>query len=66
MQGKLEWKRARALEKFKEKWDTIEKISNGARSKNDANRKTKEMRVKEKAKMIKSTGKISNPTFLCC
>ncbi|KAL8249854.1 hypothetical protein R6Q59_006722 [Mikania micrantha] len=65
-EGKLEGKRARALKNFMGKMETIEKISEGARYQNEENRKRKEIRVKEKAKMIKSWGKIHKPMFLCC
>ncbi|KAI3731536.1 hypothetical protein L1987_62725 [Smallanthus sonchifolius] len=63
--GKLEWKRARALQDFKRKMEAVEKISKGARSKNEENRKREEIKVKEKASM-RSKGKIRKPVFLCC
>ncbi|XP_076947274.1 uncharacterized protein LOC143619156 [Bidens hawaiensis] len=64
-EGKLEWKRARALQDFKRKMETVEKISRGAISKNEENRKREETRVKQKANMIRSTGKVHKPMFLC-
>ncbi|KAK9074581.1 hypothetical protein SSX86_007179 [Deinandra increscens subsp. villosa] len=64
-EGKLDWKRARALQDYKRKVEIVEKISNGARSRNEENREREEIRVKEKANMIRSTGKIPKPMFLC-
>ncbi|KAI3818219.1 hypothetical protein L1987_12022 [Smallanthus sonchifolius] len=65
-EGKLEWKRARALQDFKRKMETVEKISRGARFKNEENQKREEIKVKEKTSMIRSRGKIQKPMFLCC
>ncbi|XP_076907253.1 uncharacterized protein LOC143563638 [Bidens hawaiensis] len=64
-EGKLEWKRARALQDFKKKMQTVENISRGAISKNEENRKREEARVKQKANMIRSTGQVHKPMFLC-
>jgi len=66
LQGKLEGKRARELQDFMRKMQTIENISGGARSQTEENRKHEETRVKEKAKMIRTTGKIQKPIYLCC
>ncbi|KAJ0818164.1 putative remorin [Helianthus annuus] len=65
-EGKIEGKRARALQDFTRKMETIEKISKGARSENEKKREREEIRVKEKANIIRSTGKIHKPMFLCC
>ncbi|KAI3497793.1 hypothetical protein L1887_33337 [Cichorium endivia] len=65
-EGKIEWKRARDLQDFARKMQTIEKISEGARSQTEDKRKNAEIRVKEQAQMIRSTGKIQKPIFLCC
>ncbi|KAM0016537.1 putative remorin [Helianthus debilis subsp. tardiflorus] len=65
-EGKIEGKRARALQDFARKMETIEKISKGARSENEKTREREEIRVKEKANIIRSTGKIHKPMFLCC
>ncbi|CAI9265446.1 unnamed protein product [Lactuca saligna] len=65
-EGKLEWKRARELQDFMRKMQTIENISREAISQTEENRRNEEDRVKENANMIRSTGKIQKPIYLCC
>ncbi|KAK1413734.1 hypothetical protein QVD17_35513 [Tagetes erecta] len=65
-EGKLELKRAQALQDFKRKTEMVEKISSGAISKAEKNQKREETRIQEKANMSRSTGRIQKPMFLCC
>nr|XP_043627120.1 remorin-like [Erigeron canadensis] len=65
-EGKIEWKRVQALQAYTRKMEIIEKISKGARSRNEENMKKEETRVKGKANMIRSTRKIPKPTYICC
>ncbi|CAA0201296.1 unnamed protein product [Arabidopsis thaliana] len=63
-QSELEQRRKRGLQRFREDTEYIEQIAAGARAQAEKDRQSKEFKVKEKAGVIRSTGKI--PGNACC
>ncbi|KAK4423700.1 hypothetical protein Salat_1952900 [Sesamum alatum] len=64
IEAKPENKRAEAVQRHHEEIKRIEEIAGGARAQAEKNRRKEEFKVKEKAKKIRSTGKLP-PTCLC-
>ncbi|CAH8252244.1 unnamed protein product [Arabidopsis lyrata] len=63
-QSELEQRRKRGLQRFREDTEYIEQIAAGARAQAEKDRQSKEFKVKEKAGVIRSTGKL--PGKACC
>ncbi|CAL9214920.1 unnamed protein product [Arabidopsis halleri] len=63
-QSELEQRRKRGLQRFREDTEYIEQIAAGARAQAEKDRQSKEFKVKEKAGVIRSTGKF--PGKACC
>ncbi|KAL5759405.1 hypothetical protein ACOSQ2_018243 [Xanthoceras sorbifolium] len=59
----LERKRMRALEKFRSDMDIINQIAGGARSQAEERRRNEELKAKEKANIIRTTGKVPATCF---
>ncbi|KAI3502510.1 hypothetical protein L1887_30621 [Cichorium endivia] len=58
-------KRARALQNYKTETEMIDQIAEGARSQAEENQRKEVIKVKEKADMIRITGKIPTKACLC-
>lgn len=63
-QSEQEQRRKRGLQKFRDDTEYIEQIAAGARAQAEKERQNKELHVKEKAGVIRSTGKL--PGKACC
>ncbi|XP_071689249.1 uncharacterized protein [Rutidosis leptorrhynchoides] len=57
--------RARALQKYKNEIEMIDQIAEGARAQAEENRQKEVIKVKEKADIVRLTGKIPTKTCLC-
>ena len=64
MQGELERKRAKAIEKFRRRIQNIDQVAGGARAKAEEKKRNDEFKVKEKANTIRRTGKF--PSTCSC
>ncbi|XP_041012422.1 remorin isoform X1 [Juglans microcarpa x Juglans regia] len=64
MQSELEGRRKHALEEFRDDIEFIDQIAGGARVKAEEKRNKKEIKAREKAKKIRTTGK--EPKTCCC
>lgn len=65
MEGKsdLERRRAKARQKYRTDMETIAQIAGGARAQAEENRRKEEMKAKEKANAIRTTGKLPKTCF---
>ncbi|GMJ04641.1 hypothetical protein like AT1G13920 [Hibiscus trionum] len=61
----LERKRAQALLKFKKEMDYIKQAADGARAQAEASQRNDELKAKEKANIIRTTGEVPR-TCICC
>ncbi|XP_018481659.1 remorin isoform X1 [Raphanus sativus] len=64
-QSEQEQKRKRGLQRFREDMEYIEQIAAGARAQAEKQRENEELQVKEKAGIVRSTGKIPGKTCFC-
>ena len=64
MQSEVERRRVKALEKFRTEMEYINQISGGAKTQAEERRKDEELKAKEKANIIRTTGKVPK-TCLC-
>ncbi|KFK43643.1 hypothetical protein AALP_AA1G153500 [Arabis alpina] len=64
-ESELEQTRRRGLQRFREDTEYIEHISAGARAQADKQRQSEEFKAKEKAGIIRSTGKLPGKACLC-
>ncbi|VVA91249.1 unnamed protein product [Arabis nemorensis] len=64
-QSEMEQRRRRGLQRFREDTEYIEHISAGARAQADKQRHSEELKAKEKARIIRSTGKLPGKACLC-
>lgn len=64
-QSELEQRRKRGLQRFREDTEYIEHIGAGARAQADKQRQSEELKAKEKAGIIRSTGKLPGKACLC-
>lgn len=64
MQSEQEGRRKQALEAFRDEMEFIEQIAGGARLKAEEKREKKEIKAREKANKIRTTGK--EPKTCCC
>lgn len=64
-QSELEQRRKRGLQKFREDTEYIEQITAGARAQAEKQRQSEEFKVKEKADVVRSTGKLPGKACLC-
>ncbi|ESQ35431.1 hypothetical protein EUTSA_v10009533mg [Eutrema salsugineum] len=64
-QSELEQRRKRGLQRFREDTEYIEQIAAGARAQAEKQRQNEELKVKEKAGIVRTTGKIPGKACLC-
>ena len=64
MQSEVERRRVKALEKFGAEMEHINQVSGGAKAQAEERRKDEELKAKEKANIIRTTGKVPK-TCLC-
>ncbi|CAI0390887.1 unnamed protein product [Linum tenue] len=64
-ESELERTRLKALERFRSDMDTVTQIAGGARAKTAEKQKIEELKVKQKADIIRSTGKVPRSTCFC-
>ncbi|XP_009148674.1 uncharacterized protein F44E2.3 isoform X2 [Brassica rapa] len=64
-ESEQEQKRKRGLQRFREDMEYIEQIAAGARAQAGKQRQTEELKVKEKAGIVRSTGKIPGKACFC-
>ncbi|KAJ7953885.1 Remorin like [Quillaja saponaria] len=62
-ESKLELKRMKTLEKFRSEREYIDQIAGGARAQAQEKRRNEELKAKEKANIIRSTGKLPGTCF---
>ncbi|TYJ42903.1 hypothetical protein E1A91_A03G118800v1 [Gossypium mustelinum] len=60
-----EKKRARALTKFRNEMDYIKQVADGARAQANARQRNDELKAKEKANIIRTTGELPMTCFCC-
>ncbi|XVF03243.1 hypothetical protein REPUB_Repub04eG0244600 [Reevesia pubescens] len=58
-------KRARALTKFRDEMDYIKQVTDGARAQALARQRNDELKAKEKANIIRTTGEVPRTCFCC-
>lgn len=58
-------KRARVLQNYKTEIEMIDQIAEGARSQAEENQRKEVIKVKEKAEVIRITGKVPTKACLC-
>lgn len=64
MQSEVERRRLKALEKFRIEMEYINQVSGGAKAQAEKRQKDEELKAKEKANIIRTTGKVPK-TCLC-
>ncbi|KAK6242670.1 hypothetical protein QUC31_013619 [Theobroma cacao] len=64
-QSELEEKRARALTKFRNEMEYIKQVAEGARVQAEARQRSDVLKAKEKANIIRTTGKVPRTCFCC-
>lgn len=64
-QSEQEQRRKRGLQRFRDDMEYIEQIAAGARAQAEKERQTGELKVKEKAGIVRSTGKIPGKACFC-
>lgn len=57
-ESELEQRRVKAMDKFRDDVDRIDQIARGARQQADAKRRKEELKAKEKADRIRTTGRL--------
>ncbi|XVF85850.1 hypothetical protein PTKIN_Ptkin17bG0150800 [Pterospermum kingtungense] len=60
-----EKKRTRALTKFRNEMDYIKEVADGARAQALSRQRNEELKAKEKANIIRTTGEVPKPCFCC-
>jgi len=63
LQRELEERRARYLREYRNEISRIDKITTGARAVQEERKRNKELKAKEKAKQIRSKGKVPRKCF---
>ncbi|XP_021299787.1 remorin isoform X2 [Herrania umbratica] len=64
-ESELEKKRARALSKYRNEMEYIKQVAEGARAQAEARQRNDELKAKEKANIIRTTGKVPRTCFCC-
>ncbi|XVF43197.1 hypothetical protein PTKIN_Ptkin02bG0021200 [Pterospermum kingtungense] len=64
-ESQLEHKRARALIKFKNEMEYIKQAADGARARAETRQRNDELKAKEKANIIRTTGELPKTCFCC-
>ncbi|KAG5392027.1 hypothetical protein IGI04_021990 [Brassica rapa subsp. trilocularis] len=64
-ESEQEQRRKRGLQRFREDMEYIEQIAAGARAQAEKQRQTEELKVKEKAGIVRSSGKIPGKACFC-
>lgn len=65
MQAELDKRRKKAMEDFRSETENIEQIAGGAREKARENRRNEEFKAKEKANILRTTGRVPKTCFCC-
>lgn len=64
-QSEQEQRRKRGLQRFREDMEYIENIASGARAQAEKQRQDEELKVKERAGVVRKTGKIPGKACAC-
>jgi hypothetical protein len=65
VQSELERRRQKAMDDFRREIEYIEEISVGARQKAMEKRRAEESKAKEKANILRTTGRVPKTCFCC-